>query len=105
MRRRLIARRRAMMTVTQFGAESPLSLKCFLWSGASICWLDEIRSRLSSRWPSTSALSAPSSQKGVEVNGDGDADGHLLQEARRWHPQDCIELVGLLLKLILRAGR
>ena len=38
------------------------------------------------------------------MNGDGDADRHLLQEARRWHPQDCIELVGVLLELILRTG-
>ena len=39
------------------------------------------------------------------MNGDGDADGHLLQEARRRHPQDRIELVGVLLELILRTGR
>jgi hypothetical protein len=53
----------------------------------------------------TPAPSSPSSQNGVEVNGDGDANGHLLKEAWRWHPQDRIELVGLLLELILRTGR
>ena len=52
----------------------------------------------------TPAPSSPSSQNGVEVNGDGDADGHLLEEARRRHPQDRIELVGVLLELILRTG-
>ena len=39
------------------------------------------------------------------MNGDGDADGDLLQEARRRRPQDRIELIGFLLELILRTGR
>ena len=38
------------------------------------------------------------------MNGDGDADGLLLQEAWRWHPQDGIELVGVLLELISRTA-
>jgi hypothetical protein len=51
------------------------------------------------------ASSPPSAENRVEVNGDGDADGDLLQEARRRRPQDCIELIGFLLELISRTGR